>query len=671
MLRKFSIGSRLITAFSLLTLILAITSFYSLYKINVLSKKASTVIELRIPTAQASASVLNGVNHALAALRGWILLGKDKFKMERQLAWETEINPAIATLDKMSANWTNPENKKRLSEMKSLLKSFKKEQLKIENIAQSPQNIPSITMLYKQAVPQASIMSYEITKMIDIELTLKATEQRKLLLGMMADVRGTLGLGIANIRGYLLSGEEKYRNDFEKLWRKNQLRFSDLENNQNLLNAKQKDAFSNFTMAKRVFDSLPQKMLTSRSLEDWNLANYWLAKKAAPLGFEIKIILEKMAKNQKELLSNDSVELLDTSESAKVGALILLLIGIAISFILSTLIVRSIRTPIKLLSHSLALVDKNSDLTIQIPNNGNDEISNTIVIVNKMLAAFRNSLEKVTDASNQIAICAEETSVISTQIEKSIQNQAGQTELIATAITEMAATVKDVAQSTLTTSDASSEAKISVVDGSEIMQQTILTINKLTDKIDGTSSTIFELEQSSNEIASVLEVINSIADQTNLLALNAAIEAARAGEQGRGFAVVADEVRALAARTQQSTGEISTIITKLQTKSKEAVVSMEHSQQQVKEVVVKAENAGNVLITISDSIANINEMSSHIASASEQQEVVTEEINISIVSINDKTHENVEAIVQTSKAGNELSELSINLQVLVSEFKIT
>jgi len=670
MLRKYSIGLRLIAAFGLLTLILALTSVVSIYKINVISKQANAVVDLRIPTSQASASVLNGVNHALAALRGWMLLGKDKFSIERQLAWDTEIKPGIAVLDKLSVNWTNPENKKRLNEMKTLLRSFEDVQIEIENIAQTPENIPSISMLYEQAVPQASIMASEITNLIDIELTLKATEQRKALLGMMADVRGTLGLGIANIRGYLLSGDEKYRANFEKLWRKNKRRFSDLENQQNILNNKQKEAFSDYKKAKDIFELLPQQMLTSRSQDDWNLANHWLSTKAAPLGFQIKVILEKMAVNQKELLTHDASVLLDTSETAKVHAWIILFIGTVIAFTLSMLIIRSIRAPITLLSNALDLVDKNSDLTIQIENSGRDELSSAILIVNKMLRQFRTSIGNVADASNQMATCAEETSVTSAQIEKSIQEQAGQTELIATAITEMAATVKDIAQSTLTTSDASSEAKKSVTDGSEIMQETILTINQLTDKIDGTSNTVVELEQSSNEIASVLEVINSIADQTNLLALNAAIEAARAGDQGRGFAVVADEVRALAARTQQSTGEISTIITKLQTNAKEAVVSMQGSQHQVKEVADKAENAGGVLITISDSIANINEMSTHIAAASEQQEVVTEEINISIVNINDKTHENVEAIVQTSKAGSELSELSINLQALVSKFKI-
>jgi methyl-accepting chemotaxis protein len=670
MLRKYSIGLRLSLAFSFLTLILALTSVVSIYKINVISKQINTVVDLRIPTSQASASVLNGVNHALAALRGWMLLGKDKFRIERQLAWDTEIIPAIALLDKMSVNWTNPENKARLNEMKTLLRSFEKEQIKIENIAQTQQNIPSITMLYEQAAPQASIMSSKITNLIDIELTLEATAQRKALLGMMADVRGTLGLGIANIRGYLLSGDEKYRTNFEQLWHKNKLRFSDLTKQKNLLNSKQKEAFSDYNKAKDIFQLLPQQMLTSRSQDDWNLANHWLATKAAPLGFQIKVILEKMTINQKELLTNNTTKLLDTSETAKLHAWIILLIGSVIAFTLSRLIIQSIRVPVKLLSNALELVDKNNDLTIQIANFGRDELSDATVIINNMLKKFRVSIEKVADASDQMSTSAEETSVISNEIEKSIQEQAGQTELIATAITEMAATVKDVAQSTLTTSDASSEAKNSVADGSQIMQQTILTINQLTEKIDGTSSTIFELEQSSNEIASVLEVINSIADQTNLLALNAAIEAARAGDQGRGFAVVADEVRALAARTQQSTGEISSIITKLQTNAKEAVISMEHSQHQVKEVVDKAENAGNILITISKAITNINEMSSHIATASEQQEVVTEEINISIVSINDKTHEAVEAIVQTSKAGSELSKLSSNLQELVSKFKI-
>ncbi len=671
MLRKFKISTRLITAFSLLTFILAVTSFISIYQIGAITKKADTVVDLRIPTAQASASVLNGINHALAALRGWMLLGKDKFKNERQIAWDTEITSAIATLDQMSANWTNPKNINRLKEMKALLNSFKQEQKNIEDIAQTLQNIPSIEMLYQQAVPQASIMSSEITKIIDIELTLKATTKRKVLLGMMADIRGTLGLALANIRGYLLSGEEKFRSNFEKLWKKNQQRFIALEQQQNLLNTEQKEAFANFYTARETFAPLPKQMLASRSQEDWNLANHWLATKAAPLGFKIKVILKEMTENQKTLLKNDATELLDISDSAKFKAWVLLFIGFVITSVLSVLVISSIRLPIEQLSSALTLVDKNKDLTIQVENFGNDEISEATRIVNGMLATFKSSIENVADASNQMATKAEETSIISTQIEQSIQEQAGQTELIATAITEMAATVKDIAQNTLNTSSASDEANGSVKQGSDNMQQTISTINQLANKLDGTSQTVAELEQSSNEIATVLDVINSIADQTNLLALNAAIEAARAGEQGRGFAVVADEVRALAARTQQSTSEISTITSKLQSNSKEAVSAMQDSKLEVDKVVIQAQSTGDTLNTISEAISNINEMSSHIATASEQQEVVAEEISISVVSISDKTHENVVAIAETSKAGRNLAELSADMQSLVQNFKIT
>ena len=540
----------------------------------------------------------------------------------------------------------------------------------IEDIAQTLQNIPSIEMLYQQAVPQASIMSKEITELIDIELGLKASTQRKALLGMMADVRGSLGLALANIRGYLLSGEEHYRHSFEQLWNKNQRRFSDLKEQQALLNTEQKKSLLIFSEAMAVFSPLPKQMLDSRAQDNWNIANHWLATKAAPLGFKIKVILNEMAINQKTLLKSDASILLNSSDSAISVAWILLFAGIVTAISLAVIIIRSIIPPLNLISKGLLEIKNKNDMTINLDNQGSDEISAMADALNNVFTTFKVSLHEVSSASNQISVTAEETSVISTQIADSIQSQAGQTELIATAINEMTATAKEVAQNILSTSDASDEANVHVSTGTEIMQKTIFTINELADKISDTSQRVSELEKNSIEIANVLEVINSIADQTNLLALNAAIEAARAGEQGRGFAVVADEVRALAARTQESTGEISTIIDKLQQSAKVAVTSIVQSQEQVGEVVNQAQLSGEVLVTISEVITNINDMSSQIATASEQQGVVAEEININVVNIHDKTQENVDAVSESSKSGRELAELSVQMQTLVSRFKI-
>ena len=670
MVRKIKISLRLTLGFLILVFILAMSSLNSIFQITSITKNATKVVELRMPTAQASASVLNGVNHALAALRGWMLLGKHKFKDERQLAWDTEIIPAMTTLNKISENWTNPTNIIRLKEMKALLKDFKQEQKNIEDIAQTLQNIPSIEMLYQQAVPQASILSKEITKLIDIELGLKASTERKALLGMMADVRGSLGLALANIRGYLLSGEAHYRYSFEQLWHKNQQRFADLKNQQSLLNSEQKKALIIFSEAMAVFAPLPEQMLNSRAQNNWNLANHWLATKAAPLGYKIQVILNEMAINQKTLLKNDTNILAKSSDDAKYIAWLLLFVGVITAISLAAIIIRSIIPPLNSISKKLLQIKHNNDLTISLDNQGNDEISAMADALNNLFTTFKASLHEVSSASNQISVTAEETSVISTQIANSIQSQAGQTELIATAINEMTVTAKEVAQSISNTSDASDDAHKHVSTGTEIMNKTIFTINVLSEKILNTSQTVRELEKNSLEITTVLEVINSIAEQTNLLALNAAIEAARAGEQGRGFAVVADEVRALAARTQKSTGEISSIINKLQQSAKVAVVSTAQSQEQVDEVVNQAKLSGEVLVTISEVITNINDMSSQIATASEQQDVVAEEININVVNIHDKTQENVNAVSESSKSGRELAELSVQMQTLVSKFKI-
>jgi methyl-accepting chemotaxis protein len=670
MIRKIKISSRLTLGFLILVLILALSSISSIFQITSITQNANNVVELRIPTAQASASVISGVNHALAALRGWMLLGQEEFKVERRLAWQKEISPAVAALDEISVNWTNPRNITHLKKLKGLLLTLEQEQKNIEDIAQTVHNTPSIEMLYQQAVPQAVIMSEEITRLIDIELNLAADAERKALLGMMADVRGSLGLGLANIRGYLLSGEAHYRDAFEQLWDKNQRRFLALTKQQSLLNSEQQVAFDIFSEAMAVFSPLPNKMINARSQNDWNLANYWLATKAAPIGEEITIILNEMAIDQKALLNNDATVLLQHSNNAISTAWILLFVGIIVASSLAFVIVRSIIIPLNLISSGLLEIKRNNDLTLCLDNEGRDEISTMSEALNGVFLTFKDSLHEVSSASNQISVTAEETSIISTQIADSIQNQAAQTELIATAINEMTATTKDIAQSITNTSNASDNAHEHVNTGTDIMNKTIFTINELAEKIVDTSSTVSELEENSREIANVLEVINSIADQTNLLALNAAIEAARAGEQGRGFSVVADEVRALAARTQESTGEISSIIDKVQKSAKVAVASIVQSQEQVDEVVVQARLSNEILITISEAITNINGMSSQIATASEQQGVVAEEINVNVINIHDKTQENVEAVAESSKSGRELAKLSVQMQALVSNFKI-
>lgn len=444
-MRNLKIGKRLMFGFAVLVTIIAISSFNSIWQISKLESQAQRVVDLRVPTAAASASILNGVNHALAALRGWMLLGKDKFKDERQLAWTAEIDSAIADLERLSVNWTNPDNVARFAELKGLLAEFSAEQQKIEDIAQTIQNTPSLEMLFEQAVPQAAIMSQQITIMIDLEAQLEATAQRKALLGMMADIRGTLGLSLANIRGYLLSAEAQYKDNFDTLWAKNERRFSDLKNNASLLSYKQSQAFKTFKEARAIFNPIPSEMLTMRGQEDWNLANYWLATKAAPLGFKIKVILKEMALNQANLLTADADTMTKDAQKSVAISWIQLLVGIALAVIASVFVARSIVGPITQLKQTIVSIEEGRDLTQRTVTTGSDEVSEIAAAFNSMLETFQKALNDVASASNQIASTAEQTSVVTEQTSHAVQQQREETEQLSLAMNEMSITVNEIA----------------------------------------------------------------------------------------------------------------------------------------------------------------------------------------------------------------------------------
>ncbi|MBC3765148.1 methyl-accepting chemotaxis protein [Neptunicella marina] len=340
--------------------------------------------------------------------------------------------------------------------------------------------------------------------------------------------------------------------------------------------------------------------------------------------------------------------------------LLSLLIGFAMSYFIANKIVMAIRQTITTAS---------GDLTKDIEVNASDEIGELQQAMNSMRRRLLDMLDRISNTTEQLSVSAEQMSQVTRDTSKNIDIQHQETEQIASAITQMSATAQQVAVNVNQTATAAFEATKATKQSSDIVVNAIEQINRLAKQVEVSATTISEVEQQSDTINSVLDVIKGIADQTNLLALNAAIEAARAGEQGRGFAVVADEVRTLAGRTQTSTDEINSMIEQLQQRSMMAVKVMQDSQREAEKAVSLSQDTRHALHTISSAVEKINLNADQIASAATQQGPVAEEINTNIIKLNELSHQNTQGAEETATATDELNRMASELQNIVGAFK--
>ncbi|WP_374004997.1 methyl-accepting chemotaxis protein [Pseudomonas cichorii] len=287
-----------------------------------------------------------------------------------------------------------------------------------------------------------------------------------------------------------------------------------------------------------------------------------------------------------------------------------------------------------------------------------------------MQGNLRKTIEQISGSATQLASAAEELSSVTEEASRGLQQQNNEIEQAATAVNEMTSAVEEVARNAVSTSEASQQSNHAAREGHCRVLETVEAIQAMTRDVQGTSAMIEGLATQGRDIGQVLDVIRAIAEQTNLLALNAAIEAARAGEAGRGFAVVADEVRALAHRTQQSTREIEQMVAGIQNGTGEAVQSMQQSNQRTQDTLARARAAGGALEQITESINLINERNLVIASASEEQAQVSREVDRNLVNIRDLASQSAAGANQTSAASHELSRLAQELRSMVARFVI-
>ena len=295
----------------------------------------------------------------------------------------------------------------------------------------------------------------------------------------------------------------------------------------------------------------------------------------------------------------------------------------------------------------------------------------TAVAISSILSSIITELTQIRQSSNKLAIAASDMAGITENSLQTLTQQQSETEQVATAMNEMTATVEEVSSHAATASSHTQEVNDHSVQARQVADGSLSSINSLVESVNQAAEVIANLENESNQIGVILDVIKGIAEQTNLLALNAAIEAARAGEQGRGFAVVADEVRTLAGRTQQSTHEIEEMINRLQTGAHDSVTVMKNALQKGEKGSEQVVQMRDTLVAISDSLSRVNDMNTQIATAAEEQTAVANEINQNIININSYAESNTKSANHAYKTSEELANLSMSMQHMLSHVNIT
>ncbi|NOR51493.1 MAG: HAMP domain-containing protein, partial [Gammaproteobacteria bacterium] len=665
------------SGFGIMILLLVAAISITLFQVAQVDKIATRVVELRTPTAQASLGMLNGLNQSLSGLRGWMLLGKTTFKEERADAWSNWLDPKLEELRTFSKNWTNPENVQRLKIIEKEIVSFRKYQQEIEDIANTLDATPAQKLLLEEAGPRGIKLGALITKLIDIEGEQTATDLRRKILFAMADIRGTLGLGLGAIRAYLLTGDQAFKTRFEGLWAKNTRRFADLGGFYDHLTAEQRVTFDQFKTIRAEFDPIPPQMFEIRESADANLANYWLGTRAAPTAAIIVTQLEGMVENQRELLLTDGDTMETLINDLTLIEWVLLVAGLFIALVFAVVLTRVIAGPIVHMANTVREIADTHDLTIQVEESGRDEIGRMSTSFNEMMQIIRESFGVVSEAAVEVAGSSKEVSTRATANRERALGQLERAQTSEKVISEMGTTAGLVSQAAGQQQQAARESEEAVSDLLQKMDSVASAAIAQDREVNATMDRVSEMGETGGKVVQTAQQQGEMVEQVSG-AINTMVTAVddmqsavtQAQQQGESSLAAAQEgqesvtstVKGMQAISESSEqiAEIIGVITEIAEQTNllalNAAVEAARAGAHGKGFAVVADEVGKLAQRSSEAAKEITQLIKDSTANVAEGVKLTDQSQQALAKITEGGQINLEAIVAISKTADVLTD---------------